>query len=97
MAFIQIIEYRTSRFDEGEPYVEEYRKTTEGKRTTTRVRVCQDRDNAGHYFTIAEFASYDDAERNSEMPETTKLAEQLQSLADGPPTFYNLDVVIDES
>jgi quinol monooxygenase YgiN len=97
MAFIQIIEFRTSRFDEADAYVDEYRKTTEGKRTTKRVRVCQDRDNPGRYFTIAEFASPEDAERNSEMPETTKLSEQLQSLAQGPPTFYNLDVVRDES
>jgi hypothetical protein len=97
MTFIQIVEYRTSRFDEGEPYVEEYRRTTEGKRTTTRVRICQDRDDPGHYFTVAEFASYEDAVRNSEMPETTKLSQQLQSLADGPPVFHNLDVIRDES
>jgi hypothetical protein len=97
MSFIQIIQFQTSRFDEGEQYVEEYRKATEGKRTTKRVRVCQDRENRGRYFTIAEFDSYEDAMRNSEMPETTKLSEQLGSLSDGPPTFYNLEVVRDES
>ncbi len=96
MAFIQIIEFRTSRFDEGERYVEEYRKATEGKRTTQRVRVCQDRDDPDRYFTIAEFDSYEDAMRNSELPETAKLSEQLGSLSDGPQRFYNLEVVQDE-
>jgi hypothetical protein len=96
MSFIQIIEFRTSRFDEGAKYIDEYRAATEGKRTVGRVRVGQDRDDAGHYFTLAEFDSFEDAMRNSEMPETTRLAEQLQSLADGPARFYNLEIVQDE-
>ena len=49
MAFIQIVEFRTSRFDEGQKFVDEYRAATEGKRTTTRVRVGEDRDHPGHY------------------------------------------------
>ena len=97
MSFIQIIEFSTSRFEEGGQYIEEYRKATEGRRTTKRVRVGQDRDNPGRYFTIAEFDSYEDAMRNSELPETTKLSQQLAGLADGPPKFYNLEVVHDES
>lgn len=97
MSFIQIVEFRTSRLEEGQPYIDEYRKATEGKRTSARVRVCEDRDRPGHYFTIAEFPSYEDAMRNSQMPETSKLAEQLGRLAEGPPTFYNLEVVIEET
>lgn len=93
MTFIQIIEYRTSRFDEGDQYVEEYQKATEGRRTAQRVRVGKDRDQPNHYFTIAEFASYEDAMRNSELPETAELAKNLGSLSDGPPTFHNLEVV----
>jgi hypothetical protein len=62
-----------------------------------RVRVCQDSDKPGQYFTIAEFDSHEEAMRNSQMPETTKLSEQLAALADGPATFYNLDVIQDES
>jgi hypothetical protein len=96
VSFIQIIEFRTSRFDEGAKFIEEYRAATEGKRTVRRVRVGKDLDEAGRYFTIAEFDSHEDAMRNSEMPETTKLAEQLQSLADGPARFYNLEVVHEE-
>jgi hypothetical protein len=97
MSFIQIIDFNTSRFDEAEQDVDEFRNATEGRRTVKRVRVCQDRDKPGHYFTIAEFESYEEAMRNSELPETQKFAGRLAALADGPATFYNLDVVRDES
>lgn len=95
--FIQIIDFNTSRFDEADEHVEEFRKATEGKRTAQRVRVCKDRDKAGHYFTIAEFESYEEAMRNSEMPETRNFSEQLAALADAPATFYNLEVVRDDA
>ena len=97
MSFIQIVEFRTSRFEEGQSHIDEYRKATEGKRTATRVRVCEDRDQPGRYFTIAEFPSYEDAMRNSELPETSSLAEQLGRLAEGPPIFYNLEVIREET
>jgi hypothetical protein len=29
---------------------------------------------------------------NSNRPETSQFAEQMQKLCDGPPKFYNLDV-----
>jgi hypothetical protein len=97
LPFIQIIDFHTSRFNDADQHIDEYRKATEGRRTVGRVRVCQDRDNPGHYFTIAEFESYEEAMRNSQMPETEKLAEHLAALADGPATFYNLEVLRDES
>ncbi len=92
MSFIQIVEFRTSRLDEAQDHIDEYQKATEGKRTTRRVRVCRDRDHPGRYFTIAEFDSYEEAMRNSELPEPTKFAEQLTALSDGPATFHNLEV-----
>jgi len=97
MAFIQIVEYRTSRFEEGQKFLDEYRSAAEGRSTATRVRVTEDRDEPGHYLTIAEFSSYEDAMRNSDMPETTKLSENLRGLADGPPTFHNLEVIRDQA
>lgn len=33
---------------------------------------------------------------NSALPETDRLSKELMSFADGPPTFYNLDVVDDQ-
>jgi uncharacterized protein (DUF1330 family) len=53
---------------------------------------CRDRDNAGTFMNIIEFPSYEAAMKNNELPETQAVAAEMQKLADGPPTFYNLDV-----
>jgi hypothetical protein len=91
--FIQIIEFTTTRFDEGEKLVQEYRAATEGRRTTIRGMSCNSRDEENRYFTIVEFPSYEAAMKNSELPETQKLSEGLSKLGEGPPVFHNLDVV----
>jgi hypothetical protein len=90
--FVQIIEYQTSKFDEMQKLTDDFRAATEGKRTVARVVVCADRDRAGTYFTIAEFPSYEEAMKNSELPETGEFASKMAALADGPPVFRNLDV-----
>jgi hypothetical protein len=90
--FVQIIEYQTSKFDEMQKLTDEYRAATEGRRTVGRVAVCADRDRPGTYVTIAEFPSYEEAMKNNDLPETAELAGKMQALADGPPTFRNLDV-----
>ena len=96
MPFIQIIDVETANYDEIQAAVDEFRKATEGKRSTTRARTGKDRDRPNHYVTIVEFESYEEAMRNSELPETNALAEKMQKLASGPPTFLNLDVVYSE-
>jgi quinol monooxygenase YgiN len=90
--FVQIIQYKTSNFDEMQKLADKFREQTEGRRTVARVMVCKDRDNAGQFMTITEFPSYEAAMKNNELPETAALAEAMQKLADGPPTFYNLDL-----
>ena len=97
MGFVQIIEYTTSKLDEMRAVGEEWEKATEGKRTAGRRVICQDRDNPGRYFTIVFFDSYDSAMANSAMPETEALSQKMMGFADGPPTFYNLDVVDDRT
>ena len=90
--FVQIIQYKTSNFDEMQKLADKFREQTEGRRTVARVMVCKDRDNAGQFMTIAEFPSYEAAMKNNDLPETAALAQEMQKLADGPPTFYNLDL-----
>jgi quinol monooxygenase YgiN len=90
--FVQIIQYKTSKFDEMQALIDNFRAQTEGKRTTIRGMACRDRDNAGQFLNIIEFPSYEAAMKNNELPETQAVAEAMQKLADGPPTFYNLDV-----
>jgi hypothetical protein len=97
MAFVQIIDFTTSRFDEGQPHVEAWEKATEGKRTARRAVLCQDRNNPNHYVNIVFFDSYESAQENSNLPETQELAQKLGELADGPATFYDLDVLQDRT
>jgi quinol monooxygenase YgiN len=93
MAFVQIIDYTTSRFDEIRALAEKLRAGGEGGPAgAQRVTVAQDRDKPGHYITIAEFESYEKAMENSNHPATQEFAAAMAQLVDGPPTFYNLDV-----
>ena len=93
--FVQLIEFSTDRIEEGRAAVEEYREATEGRRTATRGILAQDRDNPGKYVNIVFFPSYEDAMKNSEMPETQKLSMTLMGLGSGEPRFINLDVIDD--
>jgi quinol monooxygenase YgiN len=93
MAFIQIIDNTTSRMDEIEALSEQMRTEMAGESTVRKVTVTQDRDRPGHYLIIAEFDSYEDAMKNSEHPATQAFAAKMAGLADGPPVFYNLDVL----
>ena len=97
MSFVQIMQLQTSKVDEIRAAADEWDKTTEGKRTVRRSVVCQDRDEPGRHFIIAFFDSYEDAMRNSALPETDALAKKTMALSDTPPVFYNLDVVEERS
>lgn len=92
MPFVQIIDLTTSRPDEVEALVSEWRSQTMGRRTAQRGTFTKDRDRADTYVQIVEFPSYEDAMANSELPETAAFAERLAQLCDGPMSFRNLDV-----
>ena len=91
--FVQIIQYKSSKHDDMQKVVDKFREQTAGRRTTARGMDCSDRDNAGQFMTIVEFPSYDAAMKNNNLPETEALSAEMMKLADGPPTFYNLDIV----
>ena len=71
---------------------ERWRSETEGKRTADRVTVTRDRDRPGTVIVIAEFPSYEEAMKNSELPETQRNSEEMMKLADNGAAFRNLDV-----
>jgi hypothetical protein len=96
MGFIQIIEYKTSRIDELNAMLDAWLEKTKGKRLATRGTQTRDRDAHNTYVQIVEFASYEDAMANSQMPETSEFAAKLAELCDGSPSFRNLDVVREE-
>jgi hypothetical protein len=95
MGFVQIIEFRTSKITEMQGVADEWEKATEGKRQARRRVLCEDRDNPGRYFNVVFFDSYDAAMENSAMSETDAFSNRMMGFADGPPTFYNLDVIDD--
>lgn len=97
MSFVQIIEFKTSRYDEIDKVMDEWLVATEGKRSPTHSLSCRDRDTDGVYVQIVEFPSYEVAMANSALPETGEFAQRMAELCDGPATFRNLDVVRDET
>ncbi len=95
MAFVQIIDFRTSKADEMQKLGEEWEAATSGTRTARRRILTQDRDNPGRYLNIVFFDSYESAMENSNDPSTQEFSARMMALGDGPPTFYNLDVLED--
>ena len=97
MAFVQIIEFRTSKFDEVRSLGEEWEAASGADRKARRRVMCHDRDDPGRDFHIVFFDSYESAMENSQLPATGEFSQRMMALGDGPPTFYNLDVVDDRA
>jgi hypothetical protein len=97
MSFIQIIECKTSNYDELMALEDQWRDATEGKRTLRRAIVGRDRNDANRYLVLAFFDDYESAMVNSNRPETTEFGQKQQAVLDAPMTFVDLDVVDDRS
>jgi steroid delta-isomerase-like uncharacterized protein len=96
MTFVQIIDCKTDARDEMNRLMDAWVEQTQGKRTATHSIVAQDRSDTGHIVEIVEFPSYEDAMRNSELPETDRIFQELVRLCEEPPRFTDLDVMRDE-
>ncbi|MFI0965264.1 ester cyclase [Streptomyces sp. NPDC021080] len=96
MTFVQLIDCRTSQFDRMNQLMDTWVEQTKGKRTATHGIIAKDRSDASHFIEIVEFPSYEDAMRNSNLPETDKIFQEMVALCDEMPTFTDLDVVRDE-
>ena len=93
MAFVQIIEFKTSKFDEMEKLGNEWEAAAGADRKARRRILCRDRDTADRYFNIVFFDSYEEAMENSNLPATSEFAKKTMELTDGESKFYNLDVI----
>jgi hypothetical protein len=96
MGFIQILEYQTSRVEELAAVATEFRKRMQDSESTAKPlggTITADRDRPGCYLSIIEFDSYESAMEASNSPDTQEFFGRLSGLMDGPPKFYNLDVV----
>ncbi len=97
MAFMQIIEFRTSDMEPARQVDDDWWRATEGKRTVRREVLARDRSDPGRYFAVVFFDSYEAAMENSRLPETQAAAEQYAKMSDSPPVFYDLDIVEDRA
>ena len=97
MAFVQIIEFQTSRVGEFDALLDQWLAQSKDWRTATRSTRTKDRDRPNTYVQIVEFPSYEKAQENSKHPETAQFAEALSKLCDVPPAFRNLDVIAEEA
>jgi len=97
MAFVQIVEFRTADIERARQVNDEWWRATEGKRTVRRVLVGRDRSDPRRCFAVVFFDSYESAMENSNLPETKASAEQFTKLSDGPPVFYDLDILEDQA
>ncbi len=90
--FVQIIEFTTTRIDEVRTLGDEVRDQADTG-LVLRGTFAADRDRPNTYINIIEFDSHESAMENSNRPETASFAARMGELCDGPPTFYNLDVL----
>ncbi|WP_190819397.1 DUF1059 domain-containing protein [Saccharopolyspora pogona] len=97
MNFVQLIEFKTGKEAELNKLIDDWEEATGGKRTAKRAVLARDHEYPGSYYEFVEFPSYDEAMRNSRLPETDEISRKMRALCDEEPTFHNLDVVRAES
>jgi len=97
MAFVQIIEFRTTDIDRARQVNDEWWRATEGKRTVRRELLAHDRSDPSRWFAVVFFDSFESAMENSDLPETQASALEYRKMSDGPPVFYDLDIVEDRA
>ncbi|MFF4231442.1 ester cyclase [Streptomyces sp. NPDC001820] len=96
MKFVQLIDCKTERFDDMDRLMDQWVEQTKGKRTATHSLVGKDRADGSHFVEIIEFPSYEEAMKNSHLPETDRIFQEMVALCEEVPTFTDLDVVRDE-
>lgn len=96
MKFVQIVDYKTAQYDSVDKLMDKWVEQTKGKRTATHTVTGKDRSDGSHYVEIVEFPSYEEAMKNSHLPETDRIFQDMVALCDGMPSFTDLDVVREE-
>ncbi len=99
MEFVQIVEFSTTKIDQVEATLADYRAKREAAGATAPIQVleCKDREQPNPYLAMVRFSSADAAEENSNHPDTAAMAQQMMSLCDGPPKFRNLDLIAERT
>lgn len=93
--FVQLIELSTDQFDELERLRQKWEDEIGDAHTVIRSIQTTDRDRPNTVTVIVEFASYEQAEKNSAHPATGGFAKAVAEVTGGEPSFRNLDVLAD--
>jgi steroid delta-isomerase-like uncharacterized protein len=96
MTFVQLIDCKTTKYDDMDRLMDSWVEATKGRRTATHAVVGADRARPNHYVEIVEFPSYEEAMKNSGLPETNRIFEEMVALCEEQPTFTDLDVLRDD-
>ena len=91
-AFVQVIEFSTSRMPEFQELEDRWRDEIGDDRTARWAITAADRGAADRYLQIVGFPDYEAAMANSKHPVTGRFAEQLRGVCEGEATFRDLDV-----
>jgi quinol monooxygenase YgiN len=97
MSFVQVIDYKSSKPEEIQRIHDEWTEATKGKRSAKRIMLAKYHDDPNSFCEIVFFDSYEDAMRNSKLPETQEFAKRLKNAIDGEPTYFDLDVVEEQT
>ncbi|MGH1556509.1 ester cyclase [Streptomyces sp. L7] len=84
MTFVQLIDLQDQSVRRDEPTDGHLGRTDQsGKRTAAHSVIGKDRSDASHFVEIVEFPSYEEAMRNSKLPETDRIFREMVALCDG--------------
>ena len=95
MTFVQLIDCKTNKYDDVNALLDTWADATKGKRTATHAVMGRDRSEADHLLYMVELPWYEEAMKNSALPETSRIFEELVALCDETPSFTDLDRVRD--
>ena len=91
-AFVQVIEFSTTRLAEFQEIEDRWRDEIGADRTARWAITGADRNAPDRYLQVVGFPDHEAAMANSKHPVTGRFAEQLMALCDGEPVFHDLDV-----
>ena len=91
-AFVQVIEFRTTRLPEFHEIGDRWQDEIGDDRTARWAVTGADRAAPDRYLLIVGFPDHESAMANSKNPATGRFAEQLRAVCDGEMVFHDLDV-----
>ena len=91
-AFVQVIEFRTSRLPEFLEIEDRWRDEIGSDRTALWAITGADRNSPDRYLQVVGFPDHESAMANSKNPATSRFAEQLRAVCEGEAAFHDLDV-----